>query len=671
MFDAPSLMLGLRIINPIVTWLVILVVLWIIMVGLFYLACAFTNSIAHPFGPVAGLTALAMFGSFWGSFALYYVVAAIIQAIKIENPVALGHTFLLIATMAQVFSLFLFVMIAGAIYNWGLKIDDGQALAFVQGGIPVGVFLLITGVNWIRFISFTASYESVADQRPRYSSPAPAPYRPPVSTRPAPYTPQPVPRSQPSPRSTVPDPARTADPAESSPNPNPQPYAPPQPRPAPANVPVSPVAPSPAETAGPTVDPRDPYATARTTPPRGFAVVSVANSGLASNAPGGTANPAGIPSEGIPGEGSSLPSGFNPVGDPSVGPGSNPAGNVPSLGSGQGTPVAGASIRPIPQSLVGKADWAMEYGQLDTALQHLYAAAVIEQDPTVLQQAAWSDTLQRPVFAVTWGVGVEGLLPANANLDAVTAGVLPALRAELEKRAAASAFGKHAATLVQSLNVGRTRDDLLGNARLAGVDVLAAIVLQTRLAPGTRRPETLMTIQFFDVLSGKPLWRSESLNPIRFVQAAQAGRNLGLELAAEAGKQANPIAAVSRNCPLDAAAVRKSIRELIDSRPSPPLAALFQVRYFQQVQKLTDGEVRIMVRDLVGQDVAEMLASGDDTERQELVKRWVPKLKDPVVNTPAPSPTAPGATPAPVFGPNLGSGIPSVPNDAANPVLPP
>ncbi len=404
----------------------------------------------------------------------------------------------------------------------------------------------------------------------------------------------------------------------------------------------------PARAANEPLDPRDPYSTAASTPPRAF----------------GPSIPNQTPS--IPAQ---SPLGGLPVvvGTPTIpGPASLPAGNFPGASIPSGTtlpgpmpevPAPNSVAGPVPSGLTGKADWALQNNQAATGLQYLYAAAVIENDAAAWDRVAWNEELERPVVALHWGVGVEGDLPRDANLDEATGGVLPGLKAQLEKVSGESALGKHAAQLVKSLGAGRTRDDLLASARLAGVDVLAEVDLQIRVTPATRRQELLISVYLFDVASGKALWRSEALSRTKFLLGQQQGRNLGLELAAEAGNQATRISRTTQTCPFDPAAARTRCRELVDSKPTQPLSALFQIRYLQRQQKLNDREASLMVSNLVGSEAAQMLASNSPADKQTLVDRWTPKLQGapPSINQGNPT-EAPAGVPG-----NPAAGIPNAP----------
>src|SRR5690606_25906339 len=53
----------------------------------------------------------------------------------------------------MMFSFCVFVVIAGAIYNWGLNIETGQGIATVQHGIPTAFCLLLLVVGIVGYLT--------------------------------------------------------------------------------------------------------------------------------------------------------------------------------------------------------------------------------------------------------------------------------------------------------------------------------------------------------------------------------------------------------------------------------------------------------------------------------------------------------------------------------------
>lgn len=600
----------------------------ILYVGLFYLGCLLTGSPMTPFFKTVGMVALALVAAllvvvaislmFWLLLTMNYRVKAPSEPM---GPV--GQMF--VRMIVVMFHFCIFVVVAGAIYNWGLKIDNGQSIATVQSGIPTAISFLGLVVGIIGSLAGVIEEEPVPPAYARSGPPAVSPRPPVVSPRrsydpvvmdtPSASTPAPVPQVQ-TPNATTPRPSRPV-------------FEIPQ------DPPQVPAATDPAAADPASTDPGNPA------PPL------FASSGRRPGSPFGS--DANLP------QGSNA----NPRRDFSPTPPATSGGNVPFDTSPFPADVPQQSVRPRPESLLGKADWAMEYGQLHTALQHLYAAAIVEDNPQVWQNVYWSEQFERPLFCVMWAVGVEGALPPGVDSATATAGILPAVRSELQDQVRRSVFSKHAEALVQDVGVEVDRRKLLANARDAGVDVLAVVSLQQKSAPGPARSEVTLFVYLLDVASGRSLWRSEGLTRTRYLLARNQGQDLGVELAATAGQEASKLCGFSPNCPLQAERARTTIRNYVDTRPTNPLPGLFRLSYLHRQEKITAAEKELFVRDLVGNEAAAVLAGKDLDAKQKWVARWLPELRAPQLRRPA--------SPAPF------SGIPTdTPTaDGEDPALPP
>ena len=556
-------------------------------VGLFYVACLLTSSPLPPFFRSVGLVALAFFTSLLIGLTIVVGFAVILVLCYDVNPEAVhsmggsGVGAIFIRIIMSLFSFCLFVVIAGMIYNWGLNIDNGQGIATVQYGIPMALSMLIFTVGIIGRMTGV-----IVD--PPAPEPAPVARVAPAPPRPAPRihrevvvepTPEPEP---PTPAFEIPQAPAEPDPALADPALASNPYRPP------GTVSHQPfnrsVQPQPAMPADTNLFPN------------------------AGNGPNrfGAQQPGEAAAESLP---------F----DISPGPGAEPL----------------PATRPRPESLLGRADWAMEYGQLNTALQHLYAAAVVEDAELVWQNVAWGESFNRPMFCVMWGVGVDGAIPSGVDADTATAGILPAVRGELQDLARRTVFGKHAEQLVQDIGMEVDRRKLLANAREAGIDVLATVSLQNKPGAPGRGNELTLYVYLFDVATGRSLWRSDGLTRTRYLLALNQGQDLGIDLAAEAGQQASRLCRLIPNCPLEVADARTAIRSYIDSRPSNPLEGLYRLNYLHRQKKITDTEKSLFLNDLVGKEAADVLAGADPAAKQQWVARWLPELRTPTLRRPA------------------------------------
>ena len=574
-------------------------------VGLFYLGCILTGTPLTPFFKTTGLVALAMFAAgivmtaIVLGFSILMVLFYHVETEPAQPPGRIGA--MVVNLLYMMFSFCVFVVIAGAIYNWGLNIETGQGIATVQHGIPTAFCLLLLVVGIVGYLTGAIKEAPPASTARTFKIgevgriPTPTPV-------PTPVRPGPV---------IVSRPAETVTPVPTPEVEHPTPAF---------EIPRAPVDTDP-PVADPALEPAtasNPYRTPGTNSYRTFNRSAQPQPEMSADAdlfPNAASRPnrfgAQQPSE-MAAE--SLPFVTSPV------PGAEP---VPTA-------------RPRPESLLGRADWALEYGQIHTGLQHLYAAAVVDDAELVWQNVAWSETFKRPMFCVMWGVGVDGAVPAGADSGTATAGILPAVRDELVDIARRSVFAKHADQLVQDLGIEADRRKLLAKARDAGIDVLAVVSLQRISGAPGRGPEMMLYVYVFDVATGRSLWKSDGLSSTRYLIVKNQGQDLGVELAAEAGQQASRLCGLTPNCPLEAADARKAMRSYVDSRPTNPLEGLFRLNYLHKQEKITDLEKSLFLNDLVGKESAEVLAGGDTAAKQQLVARWLPELRTPTLRRPVP-----------------------------------
>jgi len=552
-----------------------------IHVGLFYLACLLTSSPLPNFFKSLGLVAMAIAinGTIFGIIGS--MITFILVAFYDVSPQALaalhgsGAGALFVRLMIAVFGFCLCVVVAGVIYNWGLKIENGQSIATVQYGIPMAFSMLIVVVGLIGRIT------GVIVDPPE---PEPTPIAR-ITPAPVPTPPRPVPQE----RHTI----------VVEPTPQPEP-------PQPAFIIPQATTPTP-------VPPRVEYPSADTTPQPPYGVPGQPYQ--SSMQPSAESQPA-----------PDTASRQNPFSQQP--PGAMAAESLPfeiPFG-GQAVP----ATRPIPEGLLSRADWAMEYGQLQAGQQHLYAAAVVDDDPLVWQNVAWSENFNRPLFCVMCGVGVQGAIPAGIDPNVATAGIASAVQTELQDIARRSVFSKHAEQLVADVGISADRNKLLANARDAGLDMLAVVNLQT-----SRNGDVMLYVYLFNVANGNSLWRSEGLTKTRYLKFREQGQDLGVELAAEAGQQASRYCGLSPSCPLNQADARAQMRAYVDTRPSNPLEGLFLLKYLHRQQKIGDLDQSLFLSDLVGKDAAAVLSGNDAAAKKQLVARWLPELRPPAMPRPA------------------------------------
>ncbi len=592
----------------------ILLLTLIFYIGLFYIGCLLSGTPFTPFFKSAGLTALTLLCTclIIFTFAVLFGLMLVLfyDAEPPQPPGKLGTMFL--RMFGAFVYLCVFVVVGGALYNWGLKIDSGQSIAMYQCGIPTGFVCLLTFVGIIGYM--TGAIKD--DPPPAYvdAGSRPQPVQPTIQGR----------------NSITPPPVEVARPPVEVGRPSVSPTTVSQPERPLFEIPQA----SPDAAAGRT----GAFGTERSsTPTRPL----FATPDPAASVPAGDHAAASSPAGLDPGNTASS-TGNHQSSDASPFPSSTPQ----------------PTVRPRSQSLLGKADWAMEYGQLHTALQHLYAAAAVENDPQVWQNVNWSEHFNRPMFCVMWGVGIEGTLAPGIDPETATAGILPAVRTQLQDLLRRSVFSKHAEALVQDLGIADDRRKLLASARDAGVDALVTVSLQQKAVPGQPRPELTLYVYLQDAATGRSLWRSGGLTRTRYLVALNQGQDLGLELAEEAGLEASKVCGLVSHCPLQADEARTAVRELISSRPANPLQALFLLRYLQRQEKITVAEYGVFQRELVGDDAANVLAGNDHTARQQLIARWLPPLRTPAIRQPAATSGPSPFSGVPTASPGLGAASP-------------
>lgn len=561
-------------------------------VSLFYLACLISSTPLPPFFKTAGLVALSLVITtviFGVTLLGFYVVLEVFYHVEVTIPKLTGGIGAMFVNMLiAMFGFSVFVVVGGLIYNWGLKIDNGQSIATVQAGIPTAFCVMVLMVGVLGRLTGIVSEPQEAD---------------PTQVAQADFSSFPTPAE-----------AATTDQQQQAAEPAAQPedgaFTP-------ASAAVAASMPSDAE--------------ALTEDQNSSLLLPASPSGVKAQPPRGSVLP---PTEtrAFTELFSTPPAWPNPVGErPSD---STEAESVP-FSTPEPESLFVPATRPIPVGLLSRADWALEHGQIYAALQHLYAAAVAEDAPLVWQNVAWSETFNRPLFSVMWGVGVEGAIPTYSNPNLATAGILAAVYDQLQGLARRSVFSKHAEQLVHDAGVAADRRKLVASAREAGLDALAVVSLQRVSGGAGRTSETMLYVYLLDVATGRTLWRSDGLTRTRYLRFREQGHDLGVELAAEAGQEASRLSALTSTCPLKESDARARIREWIDARPNNPLHALFVLNYLHRQQKISDSDKALMLEDLVGQEAAAVLAGNDADAKGQQVANWLPQLRPAAVPRPS------------------------------------
>ena len=90
-------------------------------------------------------------------------------------------------------------------------------------------------------------------------------------------------------------------------------------------------------------------------------------------------------------------------------PGGYPGGGMPGAPGGLPGNAAGtaAPAEPEPETLLTKAEYAMQQGNEKQAFDYLYASALAEEKTDVLDKFLWVNAFKRPAMAVRWGIGVQ------------------------------------------------------------------------------------------------------------------------------------------------------------------------------------------------------------------------------------------------------------------------
>ncbi|MBI1899855.1 MAG: hypothetical protein HYS13_01920 [Planctomycetia bacterium] len=611
-----------------------LVFMYLLYLGLYYLGCLAAGEGVPNFFKSMGLVALTLVTAglinlIIALFGILFVVAAIGGVTNIPNNLWL---FRALEVVLMIVGFGICVMTGGAIYNWGLKTEEGQKIATVQFGIPalIAFAFLMLSIIAVRDPAGGKQPGEVAFGSSLFNRPDPVP-----DTS---YTPG---------GSTVVIP--TAGGGSVSPGPGSY-YTPPA--------------------GGIGSGPRG----TGQFPPNGI------------GSPPGDASPGGLSLPPVPLDGSDPPGRDTPFppSDPPMGPdgGSRlpPAGRPPdaALPPGATGPSTGASTgaqqttdpppRPAPVTLADKSLRSLEEGRIDDALQFLYAEALV--DEAALRRVRWSARLGRPKIAVRWGIGTVGPVFAGATIDwGVTqtaavagagagdrqppgadggnppmpgeagglppgggaqgadplGGVAARVGRHLQDKTYRAGLGKSGLPVVAVLDTAENVNALLARASDQGLDAVAVVVVSTKYIGLNRNRDDSLSVEIYDVARKKAAGKTKVVSARQAAIERQKGRDILAQIVREATGIIDKEFDLVRAPTLTAAEAKSRAAALIDER-ADPIKGMFELKFYQSTSLLSGDDVFRAMVSLIGEDDAAKFLDGSRDEQLKLLDPLLPKI---------------------------------------------
>lgn len=263
-----------------------------------------------------------------------------------------------------------------------------------------------------------------------------------------------------------------------------------------------------------------------------------------------------------------------------------------------------------------------------------YAQLLSDDVSTWQKTLKWCPALNRPLIGLRWGFGARysGQKPKDAvvmpqpisallerGVAAVTAGVGLKLMTELIAKSVN--FGiwpppDDVRLTTPVLLGGGTRQELLDGAKSAGLDFIVVSSF-SNIKVGNRR-DVAMVMQLVEVDTGKQLYRSQRVTSKQLTSpGSQASDDIVVQL----------MQWVDDNLTLQDVnpdMIRKSIAgrlEVIPSLklPANPLAIVAELRFYQELGKLTSEQAQTYYTQFLSDEEAKILATGSAAERQQIL----------------------------------------------------
>jgi hypothetical protein len=271
---------------------------------------------------------------------------------------------------------------------------------------------------------------------------------------------------------------------------------------------------------------------------------------------------------------------------------------------------------------------------------------VAGDDETLVYRTRWFPAGRRLVIGLRWGLGVEVADPMNPAVQAAVkqgerliGAVALGLVAGLEGRIKAGAFGDWPeegdprCRQVAILRTG-TRQELVAAARARRLDMLILLrpvaLSSANGTPSAVGPvaQTLVEVQVFDAMAGKPLWTSQAIGGAVLGPPGAAGWDPVAVGVGEVLQYVRDYVELRPVGDLTTQQVRARLKEWEPEggRAEIALLLLVELRYYQIKKLLPTDEVAKELDALVGLGRGRLLATEPPVKRRELVLAWLKEL---------------------------------------------
>jgi len=265
---------------------------------------------------------------------------------------------------------------------------------------------------------------------------------------------------------------------------------------------------------------------------------------------------------------------------------------------------------------------------------------VAGDDATLLYRMRWFPAGRRLVIGLRWGLGVEVADPMNPAVQAAVkegekliGAVALGLVSGLEGRIKGGAFGDWPdqgdprCRQVAILRTG-TRQQLAAAARARRLDVLILLQPVPLSSAAGQITQTLVQVQVFDAIAGKPLWTSPTFGSAALGTSDVRGWDPVAVRVGEVLQYVRDYFELRPVGDLTTEQVRARLKEWEPEkgRPESALLLLVELRYYQLKQLLPADEVAKELDALVGLGRGRLLATEPPVKRRELVQAWLKGL---------------------------------------------
>jgi hypothetical protein len=403
-------------------------------------------------------------------------------------------------------------------------------------------------------------------------------------------------------------------------------------------------------------------------------------------APGDSTDSA-VPPGDAPGEPLSEPAGDSPLaeapamsvpGDPAM-----PAGDP----AGEGLPIEPVVVEPeYADGWKGDAQRAYFHGRHQDGKRFLQASLIASDDDEIWKSVRYSPLLERPVAALSWGIGLQKVDKVPPHVMAMIrsqqnsgggggnaeGGADPALLAQpgeaapggdegggvqlarpetdappelreytgdigsrvmgslpaggLERLLGTLPEGQTWGKPVEFVGVGEDLKEVISLARQQGMDVAAVAVVTISLRG--RIVDASLSVRLIDVATEKRLWTSPTLNSNQVKVAMARGQDPASEMLEEMkGYLESKFELIERPA-LDKEKVKQRLEKLVSDNTESPLPLLLETRFYQRQGAITVKEAEEYYRSLVGLEESAAMASGTEDQRRQIIQRYLPMPRD-------------------------------------------